>query len=234
MIAIHQSQFLPWAPYISKIVKSDLFVILDDVQFQKNGVQNRNMIKTPTGAQWVTVAVNAHLGDPINEVKVSNPSLTYRSLLKTLELNYRKSKYFELTYGWIEKVCKQGITSLKELNQAILSEVLIQLECKTEILYSSSMGLTKSKDELVIEIIKKTGQSQYLSGKGALDYMDLEKFKAAGIEVYLSKFSYKPYPQLWSKQSSFIPDLSVADLFFNALSSAKEYILKNSAVERIC
>lgn len=234
MIAIHQLQFLPWLPYISKIVDSDVFVILDNVQFQKNGVQNRNMIKTPKGAEWVTIPVKAHLGDKINEVMISNPSAVYKGLLKTFELNYKKSRYFDITYDWIEKIFKKGYASLKELNAATLSEILAQMKCGTKILYSSELSLTKSKNDLVIEIIKKTGETKYLSGKGALSYMDLEKFKAEGIEVHLSGFTHAPYTQQWLSQASFIPELSVIDLLFNALNSAKSYIMENSSIERIC
>ena len=46
VVAIHQPQYLPWQPYFAKALASDLFVYLDTVQFQKNGVQNRNQVKT--------------------------------------------------------------------------------------------------------------------------------------------------------------------------------------------
>src|SRR3989339_1166129 len=115
MIAIHQSQFLPWVPFFSKLLRSDIFVILDHVQFQKNGVQNRNKIKTPQGAQWLTMPVNVHLGDPINTVEVSGIS-AYARILKALELNYKKSTYFAETYGWMDKVFSKSHVNLHELN----------------------------------------------------------------------------------------------------------------------
>ena len=39
MISMHQSSFYPWLPYF-EMLKSDIFIIMDDVQYQKNGVQN--------------------------------------------------------------------------------------------------------------------------------------------------------------------------------------------------
>ena len=53
-VSIHQPQYIPWPAYFDKILQSDIFVILDDVQFQKNGLQNRNQIKTPQGKAWLT------------------------------------------------------------------------------------------------------------------------------------------------------------------------------------
>ena len=44
-ISIHQPQYLPWHNYFKKMKKADIFIILDTVDFQKNGLQNRNQIK---------------------------------------------------------------------------------------------------------------------------------------------------------------------------------------------
>lgn len=69
IVSIHQSQYLPWAAYFKKIAFSDTFVILDNVQFQKNGVQNRNKIRNKNGEFWITLPVNNKLDEAINEKK---------------------------------------------------------------------------------------------------------------------------------------------------------------------
>lgn len=232
MIAIHQSQFLPWLPFIYKIFKSDIFVILDNVQFQKNGVQNRNMIKTSQGPKWITVPVKVHLGNLINEVEISNFS-AYPRILKTLEFNYKKSKFFNDIYPWIEGIFMKKIINLNDLNIELLSGILNKLDCKTKIFFSSQLGLTKTKDDLVLEIIKKFREREYLSGKGALDYMDLDKFSAEGINVNFSQFDYTAYAQQWDATVPFVPELSVIDLLFNNLQGASAYITANGRIEKI-
>ena len=57
IVSIHQPNFIPWLGYFYKIYKSDVFVILDNVQFTKNGFTNRNRIKTPQGENWLTLPV---------------------------------------------------------------------------------------------------------------------------------------------------------------------------------
>ncbi len=69
-IAIHQPHYLPWLGYFAKWAAADLFVFLDTVQFEKNGWQNRNRIKTRDGARWLTVPVRASLGTPIKDVTI--------------------------------------------------------------------------------------------------------------------------------------------------------------------
>ena len=71
-VSIHQPQYLPWFPYIQKIISSDLFIFLDSVDFQKNGLQNRNKILTSNGPAWLTVPVNQKAKDYIQINSVSN------------------------------------------------------------------------------------------------------------------------------------------------------------------
>ena len=64
-VAIHQPHYLPWLGYLAKWAAADVFVFLDTVQYEKNGWQNRNRIKTAAGPRWLTVPVHARLGTPI-------------------------------------------------------------------------------------------------------------------------------------------------------------------------
>ena len=36
ILAAHQPQYLPWLGYLHKISDTDVFLILDDVQYKKN------------------------------------------------------------------------------------------------------------------------------------------------------------------------------------------------------
>ena len=48
---------MAWLGIFELMDYSDILVVYDDVQFDKNGWRNRNRIKTPNGIQWFTVAV---------------------------------------------------------------------------------------------------------------------------------------------------------------------------------
>ena len=51
MIFITQPTFLPWVGYFDLIDQADLFIILDDVKFEKQSWQQRNKFKTNKGVE---------------------------------------------------------------------------------------------------------------------------------------------------------------------------------------
>ena len=62
IVSIHQPNFMPWYPYFQKMQQADIFVVLENCQFEKNGFQNRfNMNNT-----WYTMSTTRKL-IPINE-----------------------------------------------------------------------------------------------------------------------------------------------------------------------
>ena len=72
LVSIHQPHYLPWLRYLDKIARSDLFILLDDVQYEKNGFQNRNKIKTAQGWAYLTVPVQKPTRRTIRETEIDN------------------------------------------------------------------------------------------------------------------------------------------------------------------
>src|SRR3954463_8727484 len=57
LVAIHQPCFAPWLGYLDRMMRSDLFVLLDHVQFERRNYQNRTMIRMNDEPRWLTVPV---------------------------------------------------------------------------------------------------------------------------------------------------------------------------------
>jgi hypothetical protein len=70
------------------------------------------------------------------------------------------------------------------------------------------------------------GATHYLSGNGARDYMQPEKFAQAGIQVVWQQFSHPVYPQQFG---AFVPYLSSLDVLFNCGITASRQILREAA-----
>ena len=59
-VVIHQPDFLSYLGFFHRLLNSDLFIILDDVQYVSSSSRswtNRDKIKTQIGEQWLTVNV---------------------------------------------------------------------------------------------------------------------------------------------------------------------------------
>jgi len=72
-VAILQSNYIPWKGYFDIIHDVDLFVFYDDLQYTKNDWRNRNRIKTPNGADWLTIPVGEDSHRLICDVEIKNP-----------------------------------------------------------------------------------------------------------------------------------------------------------------
>ena len=56
-ISINQPTFMPWLGWFELLDNTDVFVLLDDVQFSKQSWQQRNRIKTSKGSEFITLSV---------------------------------------------------------------------------------------------------------------------------------------------------------------------------------
>src|SRR5688572_4751173 len=98
VVAILQSNYIPWKGYFDVINMADDFVLLDEVQYTKSDWRNRNKIKTPKGTEWLTIPVNSKgrlsQSKKIYEVSVANSSWSMDHW-KTISQNYLNAPFFE-------------------------------------------------------------------------------------------------------------------------------------------
>jgi len=214
LIAIHQSHYLPWLGYIDKIDRVDRFVMLDDVQFEKNDWQNRNRILSPQGWQWLTVPVTFSFGQQIRQVALSD-SRWREKHWKSLAAVYGKSPFFKDTREDLETLYARSWTSLVDLNHALLSWLLDRLGVDTEVILSSELGVTGKATDRLVSLCRKLGGTSYLYGGHGKDYMDMEKFRQDGIEPVEQGFRHPVYPQrLGERIIEFQNGMSSVDLLF--------------------
>jgi hypothetical protein len=165
IVAIHQPNFLPWLGYFYKIAKCDVFVLLDNVQYVKNSFINRNKIKTPQGAQWLTVPVKTkgRFGQLIKDVEINNTVDWRKRHLRTLEMNYKRAKYFEPVFRGVEAIYfARDWQNLCELNIEILKWVVSILGIEKKLMRASELNVKGEGTQLLINIVKEVGGNTYL------------------------------------------------------------------------
>jgi len=228
-ISIHQPQYLPWVPYLMKIEESDVFIFLDTVDFQKNGLQNRNQIKTAQGAHWLTVPVRQQLGQKIQDVKIDNSIDWRRKHWLTIRQCYAKASSFKAYEQDIEALYAREWSGLNELNIELTTLMLSWMDISTHIMRSSQMKATGVASDLVLSLCLEAGATRYLTGIGGKNYLDSESFEKAGVEIVYRPSSHPlVYPQLFP-QAGFINNLSALDIIANCGESWRSYLPEEGA-----
>lgn len=212
--AIHQPQYLPYLGFFHKLLHCDIFIALDNVQFQKNGLQNRNKIKSSQGWQWLTVPVIHRFGQLIKEVCISPQVPWQRKHWGALVASYSRAPYFDLYGPGLKDLLDREWSHLCDLDMAVTRWTAEVLGIKTSILCSSALKAEGTKTEFLISICNAVRADCYLSGPGGKRYMDLVAFEAANITVIWQDFTAPTYEQLFP-EFGFAPNLSVVDALFN-------------------
>lgn len=198
----------------------------DDVQYDKHGWRNRNRIKTPSGGQWLTIpvltkgVVQKHI--PINQIRI-NPNQDWaKKHLKSLRQNYARAPYFDRYAPMLEEFYTHSPTWLADFTIDLTIALARQLGIThTEFLRASSLNISGSKTDRLVEILKRVGATHYISGPSAKDYLEEEKLVAAGISLEYMVYDYPEYDQL---HPPFDPHVSILDLLFMTGPDAPKYI----------
>jgi hypothetical protein len=95
------------------------------------------------------------------------------------------------------------------------------LRNKTFLRSSELEGVEGQKTDRLLSVLKKVGATHYISGPSAKDYIENDKFEAAGITLEYIDYRYEEYPQL---HPPYDPQVSVLDLLFMTGPDAGKHI----------
>lgn len=222
IVAAHQPQYLPWPPFIDKAACADTLIYLDNVQFQRRGVQNRNAIKTARGSLLLTVPVFADRVSLIKDVRIAD-SAWCRKHVEAIRNNYARAPFLDLFEDGLRPIMERPWTFLSDLNRAVTAWLFAQFDVTSECLLASEIGGEGRRDDLIINLCASVGAGTYLSGQGARVYQDPAKFIARGMTLKYQNYEPQPYPQL-HPEAGFVPGLSAIDLLLNTGPEARSIL----------
>ena len=124
IISIHQPQYLPWIPYFKKILSSENFIFLDNVQYQKNGLINRNQIVNNNGKFWLTIPLIKPLKQKICDIKIDYDNNWIEKHIKSIEENYSKSVNFIFFEKYIKPIYFKKYEYLADFNIEIIITII--------------------------------------------------------------------------------------------------------------
>lgn len=225
-VVIHQPDFLPYLGFFHRFLRSDLWVVLDDAQFVASGSwHNRDKIKTREGWRWLTVGVKkCPLSTPINEVLLSGKGWEEKNL-NLLKESYRKAPFFGEIFPAVERLYGHDCTRMIDFNMRSIAMLMEMFGIAIETVFASALKARGSKTERLVDICRKTGASDYLTGTGSRDYLEEALFAAEGMRVAWQEFTHPVYPQ---QHGDFIPYLSAIDMLFNCGADESRRLLREA------
>ena len=222
-VAILQSNYIPWKGYFDIIHDVDLFVFYDDLQYTVRDWRHRNKIKTAQGAQWLSIPAGEDRNRLICEVTLDDPSWQAKHW-RTLQQNYGKCPHFGRYREYLERVyLGSAWNNLSDLNQTLIRDISRDyLGLTTTFVDSRNFHASGHKLDRLLDIVRKSGATTYVSGPAAKDYIEPARFAEIGVELVWKDYSgYPEYPQ---RYPPFEHGVTILDLLFNVGPDAPAYI----------
>ncbi len=223
-IGIMQPYFFPYLGYLSLIKHTDVFILLDTVQFIRHGWIERNRIlkekegwiyiKAPLKKEGRSTLIKDCLLD--NAIPWREKILSQCQIYKKIAPNYKE--VMDLMKGIFSK----DFNCITSLNRHILTEICRYLGIDREMLVFSEMNLSiqqpTAADEWALNICQVMGNNiTYINPMGGMAFMDKKKFAERGVELYFQQLNLESYKQGYR---DFEPGLSILDvLMFNSKDS---------------
>lgn len=214
-IAIMQPTYLPWLGYFDLMDRVDSFVLLDSVQFSKRSWQQRNRIKGPDGALWLSVPVLSKglRAQLIADVEI-DPSASFADKhLRTIAHLYADAPFFQRYMDPLSAILRGKRRLLADMNIELMEWMCRCMEISTETVRSSSLEAAGKRVDLLIAICRELGADRYISPEGSRGYIqENDLFGSNGIELIYHEYRHPEYRQA---HGPFVPYLSALDLLLN-------------------
>ncbi|RJQ27652.1 hypothetical protein C4577_00890 [Candidatus Parcubacteria bacterium] len=213
IISIHQPSYWPWLGLLDKIAKTDIFILLDNVQVVKGSYQYRNKFFCNGEAKFITLPINLKLGMTFSELKFKNDNWREDHLNKFYNY-YLRSPYFDEVFDDLKKIYSKDFDSPLNFLIKTINFSFEKLGIQTKMLLSSNYNVGGKKADLVLNLCKIINCDKYIAGTGSYDYMQvsLQDFEKESIKIEWHSFRHPFYKQ--QRGAPFIEGLGCLDLFF--------------------
>lgn len=220
-----QPSLYPWIGYFNLIKKSDVFVFLDNVKFNKQTWHMRNRLKSGSKIDeseiWVHIPTNLTKTDTmIKDVLIDNSKDWKKKHLDIFQYNYgRKHESIE----FLKELYQKDWEKIADFNIEFITKCCEFLEIKTKLVRASELKVQGKKSHLVLDICKQLGADELIANSGSRDYLEKDKeiFEIENIKTSYHKFEHPKYRQ---KGKIFLEQLSVLDLLFSEIENSKKFI----------
>jgi len=220
-----QPSYIPWLPFFKRILLSDYFVLLDDVEYSKNTNQNRNSIRGSNSKILLTVPIHYQNKKNINEIEIDNSKNWKKKHWNSISQNYFKTKYFKDIEYKLKNIYEKKHNKLLDINLEIIEFFLDYFEINRKIYLSSELKIKGSSNEKLINLCKYFGVEKFILKRGTDSYHPHSLFLENKIEVLFFDNDVKDYDQFNKKFEKNLGIIDYASNCGNSLEQLKKTLL---------
>lgn len=230
-LVVSQPMFLPWVGLFEQVRLSDVFIHYDDVQMpQGRSFMSRVQIRSANGISWLTVPIDhARSGKLLNEVILVKSEEWRDKHLRTIRHAYARRPYFNLMFELVEKIYSRPTDHLAEFNINAIEQIAQWLGLAPRFIRSSALGVEGASTERLVALCEAVDCDVYITGHGALNYLDHQQFEDKNISVRYMDYRKVPYEQ---GQGEFTPYVSILDAIANCGERARDRLCSEAVYWR--
>lgn len=183
-ICVMQPYFLPYPGYYFLYKYVDVFVILDDVQFNRRGYVHRNKLNISGNIKWLTLPIKKKSREVlINELDFDLKSEQILKFYKQIDI-ITNSKSMEVFKIDLLNFKIKPLDYIINLNNKIVN--ILGISKKT--ILSSSLPTAHLKgEEKIIQICKYLKANEYINLPGGKELYNQDNFKKNNIKLNFIK-----------------------------------------------
>lgn len=226
ILSIHQPSYFPWLGLLDKIARSDVHVVMDDVQLSDSAYQHRNLFLSAEGqVKFLTIPLvrRGYLERRFRELEIARDDwgTTHSNFIRN---SYARHPFASEVMPHVERFFA---TRYRLVAEAVLSSMRLSLELfgiRTRMMLQSQMDYERTlrRGDLVLALARAAGATCYLSGTGAKAYLDEAAF-CDGLTLRYNEFHHPQYLQ--KGVAGFHPGLACLDVLFNLGSTGARALL---------
>ena len=196
--AIQPPVYFPDLTYCALMSSVDCFVVGENFQYSRQSFQNRAHVRSPDGAQWLTVPlIGGQHGLPISKTQIDYAFHWQAKHLKALRFNYGSTPFYKHYIDQVSRVIVTEHDSLAALTVASVALVheLLGLGCALE-----NKGFNGFRER------RSTSRTQHLFDS------DIKRNNSNESDRRILSYKHPVYRQNFD---GFVDGMSVLDLLFS-------------------
>jgi WbqC-like protein family len=222
-----QPYFFPYLGYWQLMNFVDRFVIYDDVNYIRRGWINRNRILINGEPRYLTVPVSeASQNKKICDLTIDDSTIWRGKLLKSIEIAYKKSKWFDEVFPVLQGIVLCEERGLADYLRYQLVRLADFLDIDTVLIGSSRSYVNDDMhgQARILDICRREESDIYVNAEGGFALYDSMAFDEAGVALQFIRINPKEYQQ---RAATFVPNLSIIDVLMGIGRAETRGLLAN-------